>query len=249
MTQPQPVRSPWTEDGCLMTVPAREAANDNVVLDQVTFTDSGGGVAMPGAFAGRRFSMLPHEPYRSFDHLPPVIALSGAAGSGKSTVSDFLAVRFGYTKTKFAKPLKDMCRALGLDECHIEGDLKETPQDWLGGKTPRHAMQTLGTDWGRNCMGEDFWVDMWSHSIRGRCVIVDDCRFANEAARVRKMGGRVIRIVGRGGIAGGHASEVADFIADAVVENTGTIAELQARVLEVIEGWRAEADYGDSRHR
>lgn len=199
------------DDGCLAAVPA--AANDN------KSSEIYGGLVQPA--------------------LPPVLAISGAAGSGKSTVSDFLAVRFGYTKTKFAKPLKDMCRALGLDECHIEGDMKETPLPFLGGKTPRYAMQTLGTQWGRDCMGDDFWVDLWASRARAHSrVIVDDCRFANEAAMVRRMGGRVIRLVGRGGIAGGHASEAGDFIADSVVVNDGTILDLQTKVLRVIEGWR-----------
>lgn len=177
------------------------------------------------------------RPALSFAHLPPVVALSGAAGSGKSTVSEYLAVRYGYTRTKFAKPMKDMCRAIGMTEAMIEGEEKEVPVDWLGGKTPRYAMQRLGTEFGRDCMGEDFWVDLWRESAV-LPTVVDDCRFPNEAAAVRRMGGRVLRLTGRGGIAGGHSSEASDFIADDVIENTGTIAELQARVAEVIEGWR-----------
>lgn len=213
-----PATTPWTEDGCLAAVPA----NDNK--------------PMPGTFAGRKYVMRPHEPY--VVPWPPVIALSGAAGSGKSTVSELLATRFGYRKSKFAKPLKDMCRALGMTDAMIEGNQKELPVGWLGGKTPRHAMQTLGTEWGRYCMGDEFWVDLWEHDVTGGRVVVDDCRFPNEAARVRRMGGRIIRLVGRGGIAGGHVSERIDFIADEVIENDGSIAELQEKVARVVEGWR-----------
>lgn len=216
--------APPADTGCLAAVPSRESANDNRRIGIV-------------GHVGPEVTNLPIRTPLNFDHLPRIIALSGAAGSGKSTVSDFLAVRFGYQKTKFARPLKEMCRALGMTEAMIEGDQKETPVDWLAGRSPRHAMQTLGS-WGRDCMDEDFWVDMWEHSVKGLRVIVDDCRYPNEASRVRMMGGRVIRLVGRGGISGNHASEQINFIADAVIENTGTIAELQARVLEVIEGWR-----------
>ena len=260
--------TPPADEGCLAAVPAREAANDNVSVQLPKGSGGGAAGYLPtpadaqpidgpgawaafqkygGSYTAR--SGLGTErweppatpaairPTLNFDHLPRVIALSGAAGSGKSTVSDFLAVRLGYRKTKFAAPLKDMCRAIGMTEAMIEGDQKEVPQDWLGGKTPRYLMQRLGTEFGRDCMGDDFWVDLWERAAQGR-VIVDDCRFANEAARVRRLGGRVIRLTGRGGIAGGHVSEQVNFIADAVIENTGTIAELQARVLEVIEGWR-----------
>jgi hypothetical protein len=227
---PAPV---WTPDGCLATVPAR-AANDN--------HDAGPGMVPTATWSSSpsfRFTVHGIRPPLSFGYLPPVIALSGAAGSGKSTVSDFLVARFGYTRTKFAKPLKDMCRAIGMTEAQIEGDEKETPLRWLCGRTPRHAMQTLGLEWGRKCMGDDFWVDLWARSVLGKALtVVDDCRFANEAAAVRRMGGRVVRLIGRGGIAGGHASEAADFLADEVICNDGSIADLQERVVAVLEGWR-----------
>ena len=240
MTQPQPVRSPWTEDGCLATVPA----NDNRPILPPLIDKSSD--MYRGVAPVRHVPRMPAGPAPgvrqplSFEHLPRVIALAGAAGSGKSTVSDFLAGRYGYGRSKFAAPLKDMCRALGMTEAMIEGDQKELPVDWLCGRSPRYAMQHLGQSWGRACMGEDFWVDLWQHSTAGQRVIVDDARYANEAARVRQMGGKVIRLVGRGGIAGNHASEQVNFIADEVIENIGTIAELQARVAEVVEGWRVE---------
>jgi hypothetical protein len=51
-----------------------------------------------------------------------------------------------WRQVKFAGPLKSMCMALGLTEAHIEGHLKEVPCELLCGQTPRHAMQTLGTE-------------------------------------------------------------------------------------------------------
>lgn len=229
--------TPPADIGCLAAVPA--AANDNSWTRPVGWREPPRGWVDMGLRTCEAGPAPGVRPPLKFDHLPRVIALSGAAGSGKSTVSDFLAVRFGYQKTKFAFPLKEMCRAIGMTEAMIEGDKKEDPVDWLGGKTPRYMMQRLGTEFGRDCMGEDFWVDLWEESTKRLSrVVVDDARFPNEAARVRQMGGRVIRLVGRGGIAGGHVSEQVNFIADAVIENTGTIVELQARVLEVIEGWR-----------
>lgn len=163
--------------------------------------------------------------------LPPVIALTGLAGSGKSTASKYLVEKHRYQLVKFAGPLKDMLRAIGLGEGHIEGAHKETDLAMLSGHTPRYAMQTLGTEWGRKCMGEDFWTNLWRSRVDGVLafdgrVVVDDCRFANEAREVRKLGGVVWQLVGRGGIAGAHESEAGCGAADVEIHNIGDIADL-----------------------
>lgn len=170
---------------------------------------------------------------------PRVVAFTGLAGSGKSTATDILVNR-GYSRLKFAGPLKAMMRAIGLTEGQIEGDSKETPTRLLRGKTPRYAMQRLGCEWGRDLIGEDFWTFLWEDAAlkiidEGGLVVTDDCRFPNEAATVRAMGGVVFRVVGRGGIAGSHASEAMDFDVDYIVENTGTLEDLEARVLTAME--------------
>lgn len=56
-----------------------------------------------------------------------IIGFTGLAGSGKSTA----ALHTGYTRVRFAGPLKDMMRALGLTEQEIEGDRKEKPCNLL----------------------------------------------------------------------------------------------------------------------
>lgn len=167
------------------------------------------------------------------DNRPSVIALSGAAGSGKSTAADYLVRMHGYERVKFAGPLKDMMRAIGLPESCIEGDAKEKPNRMLRGKTPRYAMQTIGTQWGRDIIGPHFWVGLWERAAlevldAGGRVVVDDCRFPNEADAVRKLGGVVVRLVGRGGIAGSHASEDMDWEADRVLTNNSDIYWLES---------------------
>ncbi|WP_367354162.1 AAA family ATPase [Agrobacterium pusense] len=167
--------------------------------------------------------------------LPPVIALTGLAGSGKSTASKYLVEKHGYQLVKFAGPLKDMLRAIGLSEAQIEGELKEEPCEWLQGATPRHAMQTLGTQWGRACIGPSFWIELWVRRVnqiiaKGGRVVVDDCRFPNEADEVRKLGGVVWQLVGRGGIAGSHESEAGCGEPDVEIHNTGDIADLRHQI-------------------
>lgn len=169
------------------------------------------------------------------DNLPRVVALTGAAGSGKSTAAEYLIRHHGYERVKFAGPLKDMCRAIGLTEDHIEGHLKEVPCDMLCGKTPRYLMQAVGTELGRNLIGEDFWILLWLHRVVGaKRVVVDDCRFPNEAGAVRSLGGVIIKLEGRGGIAGGHESEKGCGTYDAIVENDGCVTDLYAGVEEAV---------------
>ena len=43
----------------------------------------------------------------------------------------------------------------GMIRRMIDGDLKEAPTPLFEGRTPRHAMQTLGTEWGRDRIGRD----------------------------------------------------------------------------------------------
>jgi len=140
-----------------------------------------------------------------------IVGITGAAGSGKSTAAKEL-IRLGWVNVKMAGPLKDMMRDIGLTYDHIEGALKEVPCDMLAGRTPRYAMQTIGTEWGRDIMGKDFWVGIAESRVRERLewgldVVIDDIRFQNEADMVRRMGGTVVGLKGRGGIMSDHASE------------------------------------------
>jgi hypothetical protein len=171
-----------------------------------------------------------------------LIAFAGPAGAGKSTAADAL-VEIGFKRVKFAAILKDMLRALyrgtGLDELEIErrieGDLKEQRDPLLGGRSPRHAMITLGTEWGRDLIHPELWVRTWQARVRlelerGNPVVCDDLRFPNECAAVRELGGRVVKIEGRSlGIAA-HPSEAQAFEANFTIRNHGTELEFKGRV-------------------
>lgn len=167
-----------------------------------------------------------------------IIGLTGVAGSGKSTAADYLQRKHGFYRIRFAAPLKEAMRSIlgaaGLDnhiiERMIEGDLKEQPHDALLGKTPRYAMQTLGTEWGRNLIDESFWVNLTCLYLTSlspdACAVIEDVRFENEAALIRKFGGKIIRMEGRGGIPGNHSSE-AGIIPDMTCYNGGSMSEMQ----------------------
>lgn len=129
-----------------------------------------------------------------------LIALTGKAGCGKTTVANRLVRDHGFIRYSFATPLKDMLRAVGVD--------KDTPIPDLD-VTPRYMMQTLGTDWGRKMIHPDIWVilarqhltrmlappsatRLTRHPHRRPGVVIDDLRFDNEAELIHDLGGTVI---------------------------------------------------------
>jgi hypothetical protein len=145
---------------------------------------------------------------------PRIVGFSGKAGAGKTSAALILVAMAGYARLSFAAPLRDMLLAIGLTaEDLSEG--KAIPHLLLGGKTPRFALQTLGTDWGRRTICNDIWLGIARHRMQqalstGESVCFDDVRFANEAAMIRSLGGLVVNVERPGSpdIAPDHASEV-----------------------------------------
>lgn len=172
------------------------------------------------------------------------IGFCGPAGAGKSTAAWRLVQRWRFTRVRFAGPLKAMMLALGLDPEQVDGGLKEVPTPLLCGRTPRQAMQWLGTEWGRDLIGESLWIAAWQAAVervplqkpwrdRANLIVADDVRFANEAAAIRDRGGLVVRIErhGAGSMSGGeHASERREFAPDMVVQNSAELAAFHAEI-------------------
>lgn len=157
-----------------------------------------------------------------------LIGIAGQARSGKDTLAGYLLFNLiGWTHSSFADPLKDMLRVIGVD---CSDDAKAVVDDAFG-VTPRHMMQTLGTEWGRHMINGDIWVKVFARLNAGKCVIVPDVRFENEAALVREHG-VLIHLTGRGGIEGNHVSEnPIEFKAgDIVIDNSRDLDWLHAQV-------------------
>ena len=158
-----------------------------------------------------------------------LIGIAGPARAGKDTLASYLLGNLSddWTRSSFADPLKAMLSVIGVD-C---SDGAKAVIDDSYGATPRHMMQTLGTEWGRHMIDGDIWVKAFARLNAGKCVIVPDVRFENEADLVREHG-VLIHLVGRGGIEGNHVSENAiEFKpGDIVIDNSRDLAWLHGQV-------------------
>ncbi len=125
-----------------------------------------------------------------------IIGIMGKKHCGKSEASKYLELSHGFKRISFADPMKCMLLSLGLSSEELWGNRKEVPSELLGGQTPRHAMQTLGTEWGRNLIHKDIWILAWKLQVGkySTPVVIDDLRFLNEAKAIKELGGRVILV-------------------------------------------------------
>ena len=202
-----------------------------------------------------------------------IIGLVGWIGSGKNTVADILASQHNYKKDSFAAPLKDAtANIFNWPRETLEGDtdrsrhFRECVDPYWANKlqikhfTPRLALQIVGTELFREHFHPKIWLDSLEHRYIARGqkpTIVTDCRFRNELAFVKQMGGFTIRVK-RGddphwtkmakdaqeGNAfaeqqlsdiGIHASEWdhTGVLVDFIIENNGTLEELTNKVSSV----------------
>lgn len=171
------------------------------------------------------------------------IGIAGAKRAGKDTLARGLAEALAPIPVdSFAAPIRRfVADLLGWSLEELE-ERKEVRVAWLG-VTPRHMMQTLGTEWGRH-VASDLWVAAaFARNPLG--CIYSDVRFPNEADVVRDDGGVVIR-VSRPGFEPGrdtHASEVPlpDGLVDIELVNDGTPEQLVQRALRALYDWHREA--------
>ena len=179
-----------------------------------------------------------------------IYAFAGRRGSGKSTASAVL-VDEGFVDVKFADPLKNMMRAFyktcgvsGVDtERKLEGDLKEAPCEWLMGKTPRHAMQMLGTEW-RDLIDTDMWSNIFTKRVEsgevGDRIVCSDFRFPHEARVLEALGAHTYRIVRPDATDDAAATHVSETSTDTVpvtggeIANVGTVEDLQGYVRSMV---------------
>lgn len=183
----------------------------------------------------------------SFKH----IALwSSTPQQGKSTIAKYLATTHGYHALSFASPLLEMVETFlmhhGLSMEEIDYYCKQAKEISIPGvgRSYRHLARTLGTEWGRKLIKETTWLDAFEqkfdrHSSH-KAICVDDLRFRNEAALLKRKGFILVQVVrkdARNGIQDTHQSDIdlasfADW--DHTISNDGTFDELYQSVSEII---------------
>lgn len=176
-----------------------------------------------------------------------IIGLAGPIGSGKDTVAAILVKR-GYTRRAFADALKmEVDIAINADQrlpddCPVTiAELGRARDPWVKPTQPRMRalLQWWGTEYRRGA-DPDYWVKRLLSDVRmlnGTSFAISDVRFPNEADAIRSLGGEVWMLSGRttgnGGIQG-HASERFDFEPDRVLDNSGSLDDLEEAITECL---------------
>lgn len=182
-----------------------------------------------------------------------LVAFTGLKGSGKDTAAAVLAANSGHTPIQFAVYMKNMLLSLAvaqgasLEEANelVNGSIesKETPSIYFNNHTPRHAMQTLGTEWGRKLLGEDFWVNC----VRDKLLAhpnqkfgLTDMRFPNELAMIKELGGTTVRVERAShAYVDTHASEISILTlpVDFIIRNDSTLERFENDVASIFQAY------------
>lgn len=169
-----------------------------------------------------------------------VIGLSGYARSGKDTIGTAL-VNLGFERASFADYIRSALYALNPQ---VAGDTRVAElidaHGWEHVKVAhpevRSLLQRLGSEVGRDMLGENVWVDLtFKNMPDGSKIVVTDCRFPNEADTIKRLGGEVWRVHRPGYTAvNAHPSETAlnDWAFDRHFHNNSTMEDLHQQVYD-----------------
>jgi len=186
-----------------------------------------------------------------------LIGLGGRLRSGKDAIADHLVAQHGFVKLGMSDALHEAMLAIdpiinagsfGRDDSVFTVRYSEAIED-LGyveaKKIPevRRLLQKLGTEVGRNMIGEDTWADLMERKTdalraEGKKVVVTGVRFPNELALFLGQHDAIALWVNRPGVeapstgATAHASENSVDESDFAwaIDNDGTLEQLYEKV-------------------
>ena len=176
-----------------------------------------------------------------------IIGIAGHARHGKDTTADFIVKHFGFRKHALADVMKDAMRVVfGWNDAHLYGDLKDVVDPRFG-ISPRHALQSFGTEWAQWQLGkyDDFasvtgrklWVNSLLNRVSGD-VVISDVRFPHEAEAIKERGGIVIMVRRTGyQVDSSHESErsVEEIRPDFVIRNGSTLDALEDETVKLMK--------------
>jgi hypothetical protein len=185
-----------------------------------------------------------------------IIGITGKANSGKNTVAEIIEQASGKsTIDYFAYPIyRAVSEIFNIPIAQLaRRDTKETVIPGFA-FTYRRAMQTLGTEWGRDMLDRELWLKLMQHRhndweigqstehVPDRFFLITDTRFANEATWIKEEGGLLLEVV-RPGIEPiqTHASEAGCGVEpDVVINNNGDLELLREKVIAFLAGLARE---------
>jgi hypothetical protein len=119
--------------------------------------------------------------------------------------------------------------------------------DAVHGATPRLLMQYVGTEWGRQKIAQNIWVNAWERCVaalpEGVPVCVDDCRFPNEVETCEQAGSATVMRIMRetdtlaDDLSKAHESESYLIGYHHSVLNNTTQEAVGAKVYTLFRGW------------
>lgn len=189
-----------------------------------------------------------------------VYLISAKKQCGKDTFADILVKEHKFIRIAFADRVKELVvillnsmggkingRKITLEDCYKN---KETPLSLPHtsiDRPLRYYLQTFGTEYVRNCINLNYWIDYVINKIRkeykGTNVVVPDCRFPNEVITMQQAFGinkvKTIRIKRKTGFKDSHSSENAitkwaDSRFNYIIDNNGTIEDLKNQVKSIL---------------
>lgn len=182
---------------------------------------------------------------------PMLYGVSGYARAGKDTIADRLCDVHGFQRVAFADLLRECVQALNpIIDMEMEYDVLvpiryNDALEQYGYNTSkeiypefRNVLQRMGTEVGRKLLGDNIWVDATLASLEDDVnYVITDARFTNEAQAILDNGGVMVRVEREGtGPVNDHPSETEldDWDFDYIIQNDGTIEELNVKIDRLI---------------
>ena len=190
-----------------------------------------------------------------------IILLNGPPHCGKDTAAKFIKEHLGRTTEihKFAGPLKYITSAFAeyMGDMHSnvlsdEPNVKNSPNKYLLGKSPREFQISISEDWMKQLYGESVFGEILANRImsipdwQSRAFIVSDSGFRLEAEELIKAFGannilliRLHRTNCNFSIDSRSYIELADLnVTEVDIENNSSLSSLRECLVKTIKHWR-----------
>ena len=126
-------------------------------------------------------------------HTGTIIGLTGKSRHGKSTVADYLAIKYNFKEISFAGPLKSAASELfGIPLCDFYDEKKKNTPHEMYNVSPRQILQQLGTEFVRDKVDVNHLVDLAFWKLQEiieenpeQNVVFSDVRFDNETSIIK----------------------------------------------------------------